>query len=361
MPPFSFQLLSLLPSPLLAAVASHLPLVELLLLQRCSSALRRLRVDESYMTVAWSCTTLRLSTSSSLLVYFLKDRIVDQHDISLRNWREALPALTALLDKRAAREEGVQQQSQQLQQLRRWVTQPQPTQWIQVRRSEGGVLCDIEFKRCQRWADEKPEECKWAAVDEELVEVLTEVRCLDMQDVMLEHRDVEVHCRLVLQACPYLQHLSLNIDTARHVEPSHEDTFALVPRLRSLDLHHDHDHWDMLGEEDPELLIDQPPVDFERMLDSLPCLTALRYANVYISISDLLDIASHSTLQQLHIEASGQHMADKEWLGDELFFPLVEESGWRVEHTVFGASAEERERRRRRSRTSSISSQRSTR
>ena len=41
-----------LPSPLLALVASHLPLVSLLRLQRCSSAQHRLRCVDWYMAAA---------------------------------------------------------------------------------------------------------------------------------------------------------------------------------------------------------------------------------------------------------------------------------------------------------------------
>ena len=48
----TFQLLSLLISPLLARVACHLQPVTLLRLQRCSSALHRLRNDGAFMSVA---------------------------------------------------------------------------------------------------------------------------------------------------------------------------------------------------------------------------------------------------------------------------------------------------------------------
>ena len=52
--------LHLLPTPLLALVASHLPPASLLRLQRSSSALHRLRSDESYMAAVWRWAELRV-------------------------------------------------------------------------------------------------------------------------------------------------------------------------------------------------------------------------------------------------------------------------------------------------------------
>ena len=41
------------------------------------------------------------------------------------------------------------------------------------------------------------------------------------------------------------------------------------------------------------------------MLDSLPCLTSLRCHEVSVNVSDLLAIASHSTLKVLDIDSTG--------------------------------------------------------
>ena len=54
------HIINQLPTPLLALVASHLPVQSLLCLQRCSQALRRLRADESRMAEAWRWARLVL-------------------------------------------------------------------------------------------------------------------------------------------------------------------------------------------------------------------------------------------------------------------------------------------------------------
>ena len=188
----SFQLLNLLPPPLLALAASHLPLASLLCLQRCSSALRVLRAHEQYMTGAWRGIKLSLENDN--------------------------------------------------------------------------------------------------------------------------------YCRLILQACPYLQHLRLYINIKTRTQPSHEDTIALVPRLRSLTLFpKDSSKWE------PRHANVQPRVRFAfgRLLDSLPHLTSLYYVNLRTGVRDLLDIASHSTLEELHIEADGQELIDTKWIGREtMLFPV---------------------------------------
>jgi len=63
--------------------------------------------------------------------------------------------------------------------------------------------------------------------------------------------------------------------------------------------------------------------DFQAVLDSLPRLASLRCSNIgYISIAALLDIASHSTLEELHIDSGPHSMADSEWIGYVMRFPI---------------------------------------
>ena len=109
-------------------------------------------------------------------------------------------------------------------------------------------------------------------------------------------RDAEVRCALVLRACPYLQHLALAIDANVCEPPSHADTFALVPRLRSLHLAQDQSH------------IESGIVfDIRAMLDSLPHLHTLRCSHITaLGVTELLDIASHCTLEEVHIEQCKQ-------------------------------------------------------
>ena len=290
------------------------------------------------MAVAWRYAGYSLATWDRLFDWTLKRACVQstaaELHIRVEPWRAALPALKAAFAKRQQRDGGME--GRQL--LLQLVDEEQPTEWVDVpyswsfKRDAAVTMTEVEVVHSREdsvyvvrdadgWLRDVSDMRRRSADYVQRVEreeVLRDISWNDLSAGAVQRRDVEVHCRLVLQACPYLQHLGLLINVIRAVEPSHEDTFALVPRLRSL-LLNQYETVDEL-----ELVVDTPPVDFERMLDSLPRLTALTCRHVYISISDLLDIASHSTLEQLHIEASGRQVADAEWLGTELRFPIDE-------------------------------------
>ena len=184
-------------------------------------------------------------------------------------WQAALPAFHAVLAKTAGGGENKWHAR-----LRELVQQPQRTEWQPGRFDKRSAEQAADVRRVEVLSD-----ITWEQLGEQAVP---------------PYRDVEVRCRLVLQACPYLQHLQLYINSYHHVEPSHEDTFALLPHLRTL--------WLYQGDTERanELLIEEPPVDIERMLDSLPHLTFHSCKHIYLTISDLIDIASHSTLQKAH-------------------------------------------------------------
>ena len=295
------------------------------------------------MAVAWRNASLRLHNHFSLPYWTIRpqDVILGQPmsiPIPVQAWLAALPVLRAVVAQR--QQEGraeTDEERRNMQQLRQWVTEPQPTTQMLVRRDEHDRLFVVDNAAAH------------GSAGVEHIEVLRDITWPDTIRVVPRQRDVEVHCRLVLQACPYLQHLHLQIDAWQYVEPSHEDTFALVPRLRSLRLTQRD-----VNQVEPELAISDEPVDFERMLDSLPCLTALDCEQIYICLGDLLAIASHSTLEQLRLEASGLHLANKEWLGDELRVPITAEEdesrlnnmaeNMMVDGTIEVAAAEEEEK-----------------
>ena len=86
-----------LPTPLLALVASHLPLASLLRLQRCSSAHHRLCSDESYMAAAWRWAEVRLSSHLNEQMWLLpREQCVDGGErhcmIPVGVWRAAVGA-----------------------------------------------------------------------------------------------------------------------------------------------------------------------------------------------------------------------------------------------------------------------------
>jgi len=306
-------MLSLLPAPLLALVASHLDPAPLLRLQRCSSTLHSLSTDEAYLAVAWRHTVLHLNTSARLAEWMFPIEqcvVTRQHDVPFQRsiplavWQAALPALQAARTrlKRFDRTE----RSQALQQYRQWLCEPQPSMWISARRDRGGRL----------WQVDEAEEQQAAGV--ERMEVLRHIHWTDVSKLLLQGRDVEVRCRLVLEACPYLQSLSLQINVNTCIEPAHKDTFALLPRLRSLSLVQTDD-----GSRALYYPCEEPPVDLARMLHTLPRLTCLHCTDIHMGLDDLLNIALHSTLEQLHIQTQyHQEGIGVQWLAGEIKFPI---------------------------------------
>ena len=309
----SFQLLSLLPPPLLALVASHLDVRCLLRLQRCSSVQHRLRADESYMAVAWRWAELTLSTHTRLHEWTLPyEQCIDggvspsKHYIPVSMWRAALPAFQAAVAETTENPE--RYESCEL--LETLIQREQPTRWIMAKPDQNESWKVVDDESLQQ-------------PDVQRVEVLAEVDWWHLhRDVAPQYGTVDVRCRLVLRACPYLQHLDLAIDSFLYVPPSHEDTFALVPCLRSLRLSQaDSDQSTYSGE----------VVDFLEMLDSLPHLTSLSCNGVrYLAIVDLLDIVSHSTLEELDINSDEASMAEWKWIGFSMEFPISVEDDERA-------------------------------
>ena len=189
--------------------------------------------------------------------------------------------------------------------------QDQRTEWILAERIEDG-------KRDAR--------CRWRVVEDERteqsagvlrVEVLRDVEWGSLHATVPTDRDVEVRCGLVLRACPHLQHFDLTVDGSVCQEPTHADTFALIPRLRSLRLQ-------QCSSGRIEL---RPLSDCRAMLDGLPHLRTLRcFKTTSLSIKHILDFASHSTLEEVHINIGGPYMTDNWWIGRLVLFPIdVEE------------------------------------
>ena len=303
----SSSLIQLLPPSLLAHVACHLPVVSLLCLQRCSTTLHRLRADDAYMAAAWRWAELYVTTYDTRLHEWTIpqvqciDRSTPHHQclIPVSVWQAALPVWRAAVARMDEESESEDEQRERC----ALVEHEQPTMWILAKREADGS-----------WKAMDEASAAAESADVERVEVLRDVDWWQLdEDMMPWSGDVEVRCGLVLRACPYLQHLRLLIDTYRCQAPSHADTFAFVPRLRTLVLER-HDS----GDSDLELLC-----DISAMLESLPHLTLLSCTSLgRLTIVTLLDIASHSTLEDVHISSGRSDMATPEWIGYELEFPV---------------------------------------
>ena len=296
-----------LPSSTLALIASHLSVQCILCLQRCSSTQRRLRANDAYMRVAWRWAKLRLSVCRNMFewtvsqlqaVRWVKPMPGKQRFVFASAWQAALPRMLAAAD-------GVQitEANDPYKFRRRFVDmlhRSQPTRWILAKRWENDVWTVVE---------DSSEE---GSPGVQSVEVLNDVDWLDAKrdSGSCEFDDIEVRCGLVLQACPHLQHL--DFDVGRHEQmyvDRHYDVFAMVPLLRSL---HVYQSW----YSHPGRIF-----DFQEIVDGLPQLTTLRCTDIrYLSISDLLAIASHSTLEVVTILC--RHIrVDRRWLGLRLRFP----------------------------------------
>ena len=297
--------LSLLPAPLLAIVASHLQPDVLLRLQRCSSAYRRLRDDEAYMSVAWGEAVLHLSLSKPLHHWAVPReqciQVGDRHLIPLTVWQAALPALRRAFHITEAR--GIDRR--RIDWLRRQLKRSQVTEWIAATQRWSG---DLWLAGTVSSADGVQQ-----STGVRRVEVLRDVDWERLDVDAKSHRtrgpDVDVRSRLVLSACPYLQHLHLGLRILYSQPPLHKNTFARVPRLRSLSL--------------DSARFFEPPLAWQALLDSLPSLTSLSYTHISgLDIDCLLAIASHSTLERLQLDSGKGVLEDKVWLGHDISFPI---------------------------------------
>ena len=135
--------------------------------------------------------------------------------------------------------------------------------------------------------------------------------------VMPSYSVVDVRCPLVLRACLYLRILAIDVDAYRVKPPSHDDSLAHVPRLTTLTI----ERHDSIYDHDSKRATVGQLFDYRAMLDSLPHLTSLRYpgCDFYLRISDLLDIACHSTLEELQINACLE--AHRGWVGETSLCP----------------------------------------
>ena len=313
----------LLPPPLLALVASHLPLGSLLRLQRCSSTHHRLRTDDAYMSVAWRWAVLRLSLTQRLYQWTLPYRqcveCIDDSDqpffIPVSVWQAAMPVFRAVLAKADERDGRYKR-------LRELLNRPQPTRWILVRRVEGGWLRSVE--------DDNTVE----SADLQRVEVLSGIdrqRMTLWWEIVFRDCEAEVRCGLVLKVCPYLHHLDVEADSYLYGRLRHADSFALLPRLRSLCLtqRSSNDTSDTTARVRPVDMgqsAQDKPIDFRVMLSSLPHLTSLRCMGlVRLHFDDVLALASHSTLDELHIVTHREQTIRQMWNGVDMCFHSAEE------------------------------------
>ena len=183
-----------LPLPLRALVASHLKVDSLLRLQRCSSAHYRLRSNDAYMSVAWRWAKPWLDVTERLCEWTLSKQLCvldDEIDVDSERrlipvsmWQAALPVFRAVLAKAGDADERYQR-------LRELVRQPQHTKWV-LAGSNAHKWWQIFSKSSKQSADVKQ------------VEVLADIDWDYMQTVLHINGQVDMHCRLVLQACPYL-------------------------------------------------------------------------------------------------------------------------------------------------------------
>jgi len=211
----------------------------------------------------------------------------DQHFIPVSVWQAALPVFLALL---ANPEYPCDEWYLRLSLL---VEQRQPTVFIQAKHCDDGSWEAVDSSSAVGASTEE------SAVVQR-VEVLRDIDWQYMGEEVIAPRaaEMEVQCRLVLRACPFLQHLHLDADA--YVKLRHEDTFALLPCLRSVRLTLHPDEYD-----EYDGLVGEPLFDYRAMLDSLPHFTSLSHTTGDLSsIAELLNILSQTTPEELHVDCT---------------------------------------------------------
>ena len=202
---------------------------------------------------------------------------------------QCVAGCSACVARRGCSTNWTQQDADKHRRLVESVQREQPTEWILVKRDADG--------RWQLMGDDNTQQ----SADVHRVEVLRDIDWYYLDGEVVHN--VEVQCRLVLQACPYLEHLHLFVEEDVCEAPSHAGTFALVPRFRSLHV----EICEFLSkqeeeEDDRDRDEEKPLFDCRAMLNSLPHLTSLTCTHILdFGVSQLLDIASHSTLEEVCI------------------------------------------------------------
>ena len=146
-----------------------------------------------------------------------------QRFIPVSVWQSALSVFQAVVARKVK-----YKRDRQHHWLRQLVQHQQPTMWILAR-------CNAD-RSCRRVDDDGTEQ----PADVQRVEVLRDIDWwrLDIL-VVLSSRHLEVRCRLVLRACPYLQHVRLLVDAlmsrARHT-PTRSSCYLTCARCVSSDL-----------------------------------------------------------------------------------------------------------------------------
>ena len=220
--------------------------------------------------------------------------------IPLSLWLAALPVLLYV-----ASDAPLPNRSVLRERLAPLVREPMPPRWILARRDERGRWKAVEDGNAKESPSVKrllvPRGVHWWWLKKEVLPLCG---------------FVEVRCRLILQVCPHLQHLHVLVDMRRYEMLSRVEGFALVPRLRSLRLERARlDAKSDTGGRQFNLLW---------MVHVLPCLTSLSLVNFgNIRVSELLAFASHSTLEQLHIDTANSTSEHARWIGPDIRFPIT--------------------------------------
>ena len=244
-----------LPSSLLALIASNLPPKSILRLQRCSSTQYRQRADGAYTIAAWRRAELQVTFSPWLHQWVIsREQCIDGGRLSRKVfipvtvWQAAVPDMLELVQRvrfdeipRPLHLTSQEERNGPLQHVTATLQKSQLTRWISAVQGADG-----------RWTAIGTDRGRAAAEAAQQVEVLSDIGyCPDPHPLGLywmgkhdyrttEYKflyyDVDVRARLALQSCPHLQHLVFRLDYDSRGVISMADTFALVPRLRSLHL-----------------------------------------------------------------------------------------------------------------------------
>ena len=254
------------------------------------------------MTVAGRWATLRVILNQRLHEWTLQAEHCIKRGrkllIPASMWHTALPVWRAAVVR--TEDSDWHELRQKYERRAEVVQQEQPTTWVTV-----------ELDALGSWKVVDHESVTEQSADVQRVEVLRDLHLEQLEnEVVPSYSDVDVRCRSILQACPYLQCLKLEVDAYLYRTPSNADTFAIVPRLRILCLKQEDSDRSPTGE-----------FDFRSMLDSLPhlhtlCCNELRY----LGVAALLDIASHSTLEEIQIDSGTREMMESQWIGYNMQF-----------------------------------------
>jgi len=303
------NLIDHLNNDLLALIAQHLPVKELLYFIRTDRRLHLLNSSDS----SWSCRAFR---NSHVVIQLREDNFFHQWLMKSHDYVYSVNTEASSSNDTSAINQPLYKGLISLSTwhsinhgfyyvLNRWFNEDadEMKNW---RCSDHNKPFEMELaKRIIETRDNPPTTTITLESGEEC-EVLTEINENVLKHKISARRVPTYYTRLILSAIPYLRSLSFSIDAAKFLTPKFDDLLGLVPHLRSLKLC----QWDS-----DQSSTNCSLIPIRQIMKYLTKLESLTIDCFMLSIQDLIDISSHPRLEFIKLDdmSVDEGMVEEDW------------------------------------------------